>query len=303
MKCKNCGTQNSAQALKCSNCNAPLDGSMVAARTSDPLHSGNVTCKNCNATNAADALKCHQCNAPLDGSMVVDHSNRASLGDSQVMCKNCKATNPANALKCHQCNAPLDGSLVIRNSSPVKEAKIDKSTTAIHQQLGQDTNKCPGCGYPNQPMAENCVKCDTPLKAQSAPVVKQVESTVIAVRDNTSAPVKTRKAMDLTINPYAEQAAKPAKSFLTPLHSDLSAEKGPITLDQKSNHLTREQLDPSNTTITSSGQAVISFDNGAWTIEDTSAMQTTFIKVSGKVTLNEGDIILMGNKMFKFSAE
>jgi 5-deoxy-D-glucuronate isomerase len=109
--------------------------------------------------------------------------------------------------------------------------------------------------------------------------------------------------MDLTINPYAEQAAKPAKSFLTPLHSDFSAEKGPITLDQKSNHLTREQLDPSNTTITSSGQAVISFDNGAWTIEDTSAMQTTFIKVSGKVTLNEGDIILMGNKMFKFSAE
>ena len=176
MKCKNCGTQNSAQALKCSNCNAPLDGSMVAERTSDPLHSGNVTCKNCNATNAAY------------------HSNRASLGDSQVMCKNCKATNPANALKCHQCNAPLDGSLVIRNSSPVKEAKIDKSTTAIHQQLGQDTNKCPGCGYPNQPMAENCVKCDTPLKAQSAPVVKQVESTVIAVRDNTSAPVKTRKA-------------------------------------------------------------------------------------------------------------
>jgi ribosomal protein L40E len=169
MKCKNCGTQNSAQALKCSNCNAPLDGSMVAERTSDPLHSGNVTCKNCNATNAAYALKCHQCNAPLDGSMVVDHSNRASLGDSQVMCKNCKATNPANALKCHQCNAPLDGSLVIRNSSPVKAAKIDKSTTAIHQQLGQDTNKCPGCGYPNQPMAEKCVKCDTPLRAQSSP--------------------------------------------------------------------------------------------------------------------------------------
>lgn len=300
MKCKNCGTQNSAQALKCSNCNVPLQGSMVVENPgSRQGASGNVTCKNCKATNPADALKCHQCNAPLTGSMVMD-PNAKSLGASQVMCKNCKTTNSADALKCVACNAPLDGSMVIKDDKPAA-VKIDKSTTAIHQ---ADTNKmpnaCPACGYPNQPFASTCVKCDTPLDGKKH---TEVKTAPVTAPESKSTLKKSGKSMDLTINPWAEQPAKPATCSLTPLKSDFSADKSPILLSSEKNKLNRENLDPGNQTITSAGQASINFNNGSWMIEDTSVMQTTFIKVNGATELKNGDILLMGNKLFKFTAE
>lgn len=301
MKCKNCGTQNSAQALKCSNCNVPLKGSMVVERQgSRSGASGNVTCKNCKATNPADALKCHQCNAPLTGSMVMGPGEK-TLGASQVMCKNCKTTNAADALKCIACNAPLDGSMVIKNETPPASGKIDKSTTAIHQaDSGKLPNACPSCGYPNQPLARSCVKCDTPLHGEKQSDVKPASVPAQVAKE---APKKSGKAMDLTINPWAEQPAKPATCSLTPLKSDFSEDRSPIVLNAGNNKLNRENLDPGNQTITSAGQASISYNNGTWNIEDISAMQTTFIKVSGATELKNGDILLMGNKMFKFTAE
>lgn len=296
MKCKNCGTHNSDQALKCVNCNAPLDGSMVVERPSTSATAkGNVTCKNCKATNAADALKCHQCNAPLDGSMVVDQSNRSGLGNAQVICKNCKSTNPADALKCHTCNAPLDGSLVIKAPETVKSPKIDKSTTAIHPKNPGSGNICPKCGYPNQDIANECVKCNTTLGNN--------KSSAEIIAPKTISPVSDKKAMDMTINPYAAAPVKPKGFSLTPLNADLSADRDPIHLEADVNRLDRSMLDAGNNTITSSGQATIRRNNNKWVIEDNSAMQTTFIKVNGTVDLNDGDVILMGNKMFRFTAE
>ena len=296
MKCKNCGTHNSDQALKCVNCNAPMDGSMVVERpsTSDSAK-GNVICKNCKATNAADALKCHQCNAPLDGSMVVDQNNKAGLGSAQVICKNCKSTNPADALKCLKCNAPLDGSLVIKAPEVAKHQKIDKSTTAIHLKSPVAGNVCPHCGYPNQDIATECVKCSAVLTKSNSPAKSAAPSPI--------PPVSDRKAMDMTINPYAALPVNPKGFSLTPLKGDLSEDRDPIRLEAEVNKLDRAMLDADNNTITSTGQATIRRKDNKWVIEDNSAMQTTFLKVSGTMDLNDGDIILMGNKMFRFTAQ
>jgi len=295
MKCKNCGTHNSARALKCVNCNAPLDGSMVMEKVSyTNISKGNVTCKNCQATNAADALKCHQCNAPLDGSMVVNPHNSPGPGHAQVMCKNCKSFNPADSLRCHSCNAPLDGSLVIKNAAVAPSPKIDKSTTMMQQPARSAGNICPHCAYPNQSIATSCVKCNTALNPVSFENKKE---------ETLNDPKPLKKAMDMTINPYASAPAS-AKGFsLTPLNADLSDEKSPISFTNDSNNLDRSTLYPGNNTITSAGQATITRKDHSWIIEDNSAMKTTFVQVQGQITLKDGDILLMGNKMFRFTAE
>ena len=297
MKCKNCGTHNSNQALKCQNCNAPLDGSMLESHNPTSKSHGMVVCKNCKTSNPNDALKCRNCNAPLDGSMVSESKSKVIPG--QVVCKNCKTANPIDALKCMNCNAPLDGSMAIQHDKgkipKEKPGKIDKSTTAIHQNTDKQ-RICPHCSYPNQATALTCVRCRTSLNIDKAPVSRsEVEPK--------SKPAKNKETMGLTVNPWAEKPVIPDKYHLIPLKSDFTTSGEPIHLKEGSNNLNRANLDPGNTSITSSSQAVIKQDGGKWILEDTSSMMTTFVKVNGATELNDGDIILMGNKLFRFSKE
>jgi predicted component of type VI protein secretion system len=59
-------------------------------------------------------------------------------------------------------------------------------------------------------------------------------------------------------------------------------------------------LDPDNNTITSKTQAIFEFRDGGWYLTDKSEQQTTFIRASGTVKLEKGDVILMGNRKFIF---
>lgn len=65
--------------------------------------------------------------------------------------------------------------------------------------------------------------------------------------------------------------------------------------------LNRQNTEPENNSITSNQQAILSFENGKWYIEDKSSFKTTFIRVTKKTALEQGDIIVLGNREFKFS--
>ena len=65
--------------------------------------------------------------------------------------------------------------------------------------------------------------------------------------------------------------------------------------------LNRQNTDPENSSITSRQQAIMSFEDGKWYIEDRSSFKTTFIRVTKKTELQEGDIIVLGDRAFKFS--
>lgn len=301
MKCLNCGSMNSPQALKCTHCNVPLDGSMVVDTQKKSNKPGQVTCKNCMSSNPADALKCSQCNAPLEGSMILDHSGGGITSPGQVVCKNCKSTNPADALRCHQCNAPLDGSMVIKTKEKEKKvSKVEMQTIAITQDKQPTTTQsCPSCGYPNQAHAIHCVQCGTDLQTshkQAEPIVQIVQS------DHSDHKPVEDKSHLMTINPWMDQPVTNAFELI-PLNADLSAQSDVKKFEGNAVTLHRQDLDPTNNTITSSGQAKISHYNGQWQIEDLSSMQTTFIKVQGPTLLKEGDILLMGNKLFKFKTK
>ena len=67
--------------------------------------------------------------------------------------------------------------------------------------------------------------------------------------------------------------------------------------------LTRDNTEPGNPTISSKEQAVITHAEGHWYIEDASDQKTTFVQAAHKMELHDGDIILLGNRLFKFTEQ
>jgi hypothetical protein len=128
MKCNNCGAANGAGQLRCTNCNAPLLGSMMA----DPNHAG------------------------------------FEAGMAENTCGNCGTSNNSNALRCKQCNAPLQGSILGKPSSHSGAAASPESEKERATAHSDHTNPCPQCAYPNIPEAKLCVACGSKIAQDAA---------------------------------------------------------------------------------------------------------------------------------------
>ena len=64
--------------------------------------------------------------------------------------------------------------------------------------------------------------------------------------------------------------------------------------------LNRDNTEQNNPSITSRQQAIITNIDGHWYIEDKSEQKTTFVQAAQKIELHDGDIILLGNRLFEF---
>ena len=68
----------------------------------------------------------------------------------------------------------------------------------------------------------------------------------------------------------------------------------------KSVILNRLNTDETNCTITTQEQAELKCEDGEWYLQNLSELQTTYLVLNRKIQLEEGDIIVMGNRKFKF---
>lgn len=64
----------------------------------------------------------------------------------------------------------------------------------------------------------------------------------------------------------------------------------------------REGIDPENFSI-SSQHATFEHVDGKWFLSNQSSNGFTFVQVKGKVELSDGDILVIGNKIFQFKTE
>ena len=79
----------------------------------------------------------------------------------------------------------------------------------------------------------------------------------------------------------------------------------PVELDLEDGEvvLTRDNTEPGNPSITSKAQALVSHSEGHWYIENRSEQNTTVVLARNKIELHDGDIILLGNRMFEFTEQ
>ena len=216
-----------------------------------------------------------------------------------MRCQFCGWDNPQSKETCEKCNKPLASNVVEEAKSVASnENNHDRPTdrhvagtfspkATIRETLDDgksnnvEKNECPKCGY----SLENgeCSECgykiaDTP---DQAPVRVAVEAR------KTMRPVrKGEKVGGFKLVPISEETGMPEGE-------ELGYEGNEVVLN-------RDNTDSKNTTITSQEQACLSFENGKWCIEDRSEYKTTFVQASRKIELQQGDLILVGNQLYRF---
>ena len=222
-----------------------------------------------------------------------------------MRCQFCGWDNPEGKEKCEKCNKPLvaaepaghlhqpaNGHDRQTNRMPPEGRAALKATvregSAGRSDLSADANACPKCGYP----LENgeCGQCGyseqkPKPKAEEPKVIKQ-ESALA----NGKHTVRVKR-----------KGEKDGRFILTPISEDDGNPEGKLLeFEGNSIVLNRDNTDPKNSTITSQEQAVIKNENGKWQIEDHSEYKTTFVQAKRPIELQSGDLILLGNQLYRF---
>jgi len=192
---------------------------------------------------------------------------------------------------------------------------------------------CPSCGYPVRPGAAVCPNCGKTLSGgdgfrpgrMTPPPFPERESSAegpkkqpVNVRQEVKAVKKCQKcgaqmAADAkfcptcgaptrmgTINPWTTPQSGAFCTLRPIAWEGEGVEHKPLTFSGTSVSLNRANTDPENQTITSKEQAILTREEGAWYVEDTSEQKTTYLHVGRKTKLSDGDIIILGNRMFEF---
>jgi len=238
-----------------------------------------------------------------------------------MRCKNCGWPNKPNETTCVKCHTPLtaddDDIKVVQpiNGGSSNDANLDKTVfedeafggnqnpdNEIQQNEGP-TKSCPKCGYPIRPGAEKCPNCKFQFNGSARPAYqhKEVNKPISNRRptrmDSSDAPAPFRG----TVNPYMMNMDLEPSFLLKPLkRANERHEPDELEYEGKSVSLNRSNTEENNASITSREQAVISNVDGHWYIEDKSEQKTTFVQAASKIELHDGDLILLGNRLFEF---
>lgn len=150
---------------------------------------------------------------------------------------------------------------------------------------------CERCGYPIAANVSECPMCHIPINRNS-----------YNYHGDRHEPGNGNRsyARGGTENPWAN----PSKdSFCTLKRLSWQSEQiqySPVSYSGRTIVLNRRNTDANNNSITLLEQAVLTHENGEWFIENRSEQKTTLIRVDRKTKLNDGDIIVLGNRMFEF---
>lgn len=208
-----------------------------------------------------------------------------------MRCKNCGWPNKPNETTCVKCNSPLE--------SEEESSRPLNATVSEQMAFGYDNDEervCPKCGYPIRNNSQRCPNCNYELGNNFG----GDDSARKRRQTRMENPMNENKVSG-TINPYMQSAAPEPGFVLSPVKR-INEKKELVDLEYEGKEvlLNRENTEADNGSITSQNQALLEFSNGRWTIEDKSEQGTTFVKASKKIELNEGDVILLGNRLFVF---
>ena len=199
-----------------------------------------------------------------------------------------------------------------------------------HSAITQPATECPNCNYPIVGEFTSCPCCGTPLERTDKPANKEhtqkkIEEEVTFISEEKIVCQECGKEIDMTcsfcphcgvrvhrptirrqIKNIAETETEeiPLRCSLTIIseeNENIPPEK--IEYEGKSIILNRENTEVSNRTITSKEQAEIVFEDGHWYLLDRSELRTTFIQANRKIEIIADDIIVLGDRRFKFESD
>lgn len=244
-----------------------------------------------------------------------------------MRCKNCGWPNKPNERVCVKCHAPLiaDDDSIGKGGS---EDDVSLNKTVCEEDIfGQGMNEsylsgnkpvetseektkpCPKCGYPVRLGTEKCPNCKFPVSQSEGIGQRQPTVTVNGPQSKESHYRPTRMNPEEnrttgfrgTINPYMMNMEMEPTFALKPIRRmNERHELEEQEYEGKEVSLNRANTEPNNSSITSRQQAIVTRIDGRWYIEDKSEQKTTFVQAAKRIELHDGDIILLGNRLFEF---
>lgn len=245
-----------------------------------------------------------------------------------MRCKNCGWENSDSSLKCEKCNAPLSagsssmprqeyqnaaGNSNLRGTVSESQMFASQPQAAPEQIPVSGAQTCPECGYPLARGMNVCPMCGTGTSTGAPQAAEQSAKGGVPGRKcnkcSASIPSNSRFCPECgapvrmgTVNPWMTPQTG---SFCTlkPLPwQNEEVEYNPQTYSGDSITLNRANTDPNNQSITSKEQAELICEGGFWYLIDKSELKTTFVHAARKTRLQNGDIIILGNRRFEFKA-
>lgn len=216
-----------------------------------------------------------------------------------MRCKNCGWPNRPDEVTCSKCGASLEA--VSTPSTPNINSSSNQTVREGDVFGGvSQPNICNKCGYPLRPGLSKCPNCNTDLFTPKKPQEQEPQS--FQSRSVRRPTVVGSPSIHGTVNVWTEGGLGLTPSFiLSPIKRN-GERKQPDEIEFEGENviLNRDNSDPGNMSITSRTQAVITRKDDKWFIEDKSEQKTTFIQASTPQELHEGDVILLGNRLFIF---
>ena len=202
-----------------------------------------------------------------------------------MRCKYCGWNNPTGKMVCEKCNTSLvaldnieeSNQKTVREISGLNVGNANRNERFESSKGVDGESSCIKCGYYLLAGAEICPQCGLP--------VAKPES----VADE-------RK----TIMPFLRSGC--TLEMLAGVDEKFSDDRRLLSFSGEEINLNRGNTDPENLTITTKKQAVLTHENRKWYIQDASELQTTFIRPGVKTEIKDGDILLLGDRRFRFKS-
>lgn len=207
----------------------------------------------------------------------------------------------------------IDSDVSFSQHSSVEETGFTPNKTVYEEEVfkeeasgGGAGRKCEKCGYPLRPGQVRCPECEAETvigeeekKAycpQCGQALKGATNFCPNCGTSLNGPQEKKE--------FGRKTVLPGRRFRCSL-TLIPEEKEriePQTLDFSGEEiiLNRDNTEPDNNTITSQEQAVLTYENKKWYIQDRSSLKTTYLYAGDKLELHSGDIIVLGDRKFEF---
>lgn len=277
MRCNNCGYDNEPGVSVCIKCGRMLQ---AGSQEGNPYQQGvSQPTRSTEPQPRPTVVGAAYANEPQPRPTVVGaaYTNEPQPRPTVV---NAGAHNQSNTVKddnqkiCPKCSYPVLGgfSTCPQCGSPLGSAS-HKSAAQEFNDLDIKTT-CEKCGKEVLVTYSFCPYCKEPIRQKT-----------VYVRHHNIAPQKPK--CSLTIIPDEGE--------------DIEARKNCYEGNQVM--LKRENTEPENRSITSKNQAELVFEEGKWFVQNHSELCSTAVEACRKIEILPGDVIVLGDRRFKFEVE
>lgn len=252
-------------------------------------------CDNCGWSNPEGAERCLKCNQENTHTQMENYSsvqtvyeNASTPGEEQIcLCPKCGYPKLSNTDVCPNCGASLEKKEevvpeinVADKSSTQDDLKAVKATVVFNS-VSEMVEQKPVA----QPNTKMTMREATPNKSEMKKTVRDVSSSILQ-------PINAEKIVAQI------EANETEKLSLVAVDGFDGNAPVKIECDTPSFIINRSVIDPSNVSISDSVQAEILYENGGWYIQNQSEMKNTYIQVNRKMSLEKGDVIVVGNRRY-----